>query len=43
MENSNFLIVIDASYFMYYVLFGSVTEYQKRFPDDASYWIKPAD
>ena len=42
-NNNNFLIVVDGSYFMYYTLFGSVTEYQKRFPEDAAYWIKPVE
>lgn len=43
MKDNKFLIVVDGSYFMYCVLFGSVYEFQRKYPDDASYWVKPAD
>lgn len=43
MNNNKFLIVVDGSYFMYYTLFGSVYDFERKHPDEASHWIKPAD
>lgn len=37
------LVCIDASYWMYYTVFGSISEFQKKFPSEAAYWIKPAE
>lgn len=38
-----FLVVIDGSYFEYVNLFASVKTFAEKYPEDASYWIKPAD
>lgn len=38
-----FLVVIDGSYFEYVNLFASVKIFTEKYPEDASYWIKPAD
>lgn len=45
MKNSNkrFLQLIDNSYFQYFCLFGAVSDFQKRYPDEASLWIKPVN
>lgn len=40
-KKDRFLEIIDGSYFGYFVLFGAVSEFQKRMPDVASTWIKP--
>ena len=37
------LVVIDGSYFEYVNLFASVKTFTEKYPEDASYWIKPAD
>ncbi len=42
-KKNKFLEVVDGSYFGYFVLFGSVSEFQKRHPEIASTWIKPAE
>lgn len=42
-EQKKFLAVIDASYMMYAILFGSVKDFIERFPSEASCWIKPVD
>lgn len=42
MENSNIMVVIDGSYFIYYTLFGAETEFEKQFPDEYKSLIKPA-
>ena len=42
-QNNKFLIIVDGAYFSYFVLFGAVSEFQKRFPDEASIWLKPID
>ena len=42
-RKDRFLCVIDGSYFGYFVLFGSVSEFQKRYPEIASTWIKPPE
>ena len=38
-----FLVVIDGSYFEYVNLFASVKTFTDKYPEDASYWIKPID
>lgn len=44
MENTNnFLIVVDMSYWMYYTIYGAVSTFQKRYPEEASIWLKPLD
>lgn len=45
MENDQkkFLICIDASYFAYVCLFASIKTFTEKHPDDATYWIKPAE
>lgn len=42
-KKDRFLEVVDGSYFSYFVLFGSVSEFQKRDPALASTWIKPPE
>lgn len=41
--NSKILVVVDQSYFEYYVLFGAVNKFQKRKPDEARTLIKAAE
>lgn len=41
--HKKFLVVIDGSYFEYVNLFASVKTFTEKYPEDASYWIKPAD
>ena len=44
MDNSNnILIICDFSYWTYYTLFGAVAKFQKKYPQEAAYWIKPAE
>ena len=33
-KKDRFLEVIDGSYYGYFVLFGSVSEFQKRYPEN---------
>lgn len=40
---NKFLVCIDGSYFGYFVIFGAVSEFQKREPEFASTWIKPPE
>ena len=42
-KKDRFLEVVDGSYFSYFVLFGAVSEFQKRMPDVAATWIKPPE
>lgn len=42
MKKNKMLVCIDASYWMYYTVFGSISEFQKKSPSEAAYWIKPA-
>ena len=42
-EQKKFLIVIDGSYFSYVCLFASIKTFTEKYPEDASYWIKPVD
>ena len=41
--NSKILVVVDQSYFEYYVLFGAVNKFQKRKPNEARTLIKAAE
>lgn len=41
--NNKILVVVDQSYFEYYVLFGAVNKFQKRKPDEARTLIKAAE
>ena len=44
MDNSNNILVIcDLSYFLYFVIFGSASFFQKKYPQEAAYWIKPVE
>ena len=43
MTNNKILTVVDTSYFCYYIIFGAVNEFVKRYSDDAKHWIKPAE
>lgn len=44
MEKKNkFLIVVDGSYFSYYVLFGAVREFEQKYEQEAHTIIKPLD
>lgn len=42
-KQNKLLVVVDTSYFLYYVIFGAVSRFQKRYPKEASLWIKPAE
>lgn len=42
-KKDRFLEVVDGSYFSYFVLFGAVSEFQKRMSDVAVTWIKPPE
>lgn len=41
-EKRRFLCLCDASYIQYFMIFGSVSEFQKKYPDEAGVWLKPA-
>lgn len=43
MKKNKALVIVDASYFMYYLVFGAVTEFKKKASKEASYWLKPAE
>ena len=44
MDNSNNILVIcDLSYVLYFIVYGSVSFFQKKYPQEAAYWIKPAE
>lgn len=34
------LVCVDLSYWLYYVIFGAVSEFRKTYPDEAAEWIK---
>lgn len=38
--NNNILIVVDASYFLYYTIFGAVAQFQRKYAQEAAIWIK---
>jgi len=43
MKQSKALVVVDASYWWYFTMFGAVAEFQKKAKDEADYWLKPAE
>lgn len=43
MKKNKALVVVDASYWWYYTMYGAVSEFQKKAKDEASYWLKPAE
>lgn len=44
MDNSNsILIICDFSYWQYFTVYGSVSFFQKKYPQEAAYWIKPTE
>lgn len=42
-KSSRFLCIVDGSYVSYFILFGAVSEFQRKEPELASVWIKPAE
>ena len=42
-QQDKFLILVDGSYFYYYILWGAVSELSRKFPTVASHWLKPAE
>ena len=41
MDNSNsILVIVDFSYWMYFTLFGAIAQFQRKYPHEASIWIK---
>ena len=42
-EQKKFLVCVDGSYFSYVCLFASVKTFTEKHPDDAAYWLKPAE
>ena len=44
MDNSNsILVLVDQSYWMYFTCFGAASFFQKKYPQEAAYWIKPVE
>jgi hypothetical protein len=43
MKQNKMLICCDSSYFFYYVLFGCLKEFEKKFPEEHQYWVKPPE
>lgn len=43
LEKKRFLCLVDNSYVQYVMLFGAVSEFQRKYEDEAGLWIKPAD
>lgn len=42
MKKSKALVIVDASYFMYYLVYGAVEEFKKKASREASWMLKPA-
>lgn len=42
-KNNKVLICVDASYALYFIIFGAVSEFQKKEAELASIWIKPPE
>ena len=42
-KKNNILILLDNSYFLYFVLFGAVSIFQKRYPNEARQLIRNPD
>lgn len=36
------LVVVDHSFFCYYIIYGACSEFKKKHPTEAAYWLKPA-
>ena len=43
MKRSKALVIVDASYFMYYLVYGAVAEFKKKASREASTLIRPAE
>lgn len=43
LEKRRFLCLCDASYVQYFMIFGAVSEFQRRYEDEAGLWIKPVE
>lgn len=43
LEKNRFLVVADASYVRYFIVFGSVNEFKRECPEEAAVWIKPVE
>jgi 5'-3' exonuclease len=43
MKKNKMLVICDASYWWYVVLWGAIAEFYKKHPSDANYWLKPAE
>lgn len=43
MKKNKAIVCVDSGYWVYYTVFGSISEFQKKAPQEAAYWIKPAD
>ena len=42
-KQQKFLVIVDQSYFLYYIIYGAVAEFGRKFPQLAQHWIKPAE
>ena len=42
-QQDKFLILVDQSYFLYYTIFGAISEFSSKYPQLAAHWIKPAE
>ena len=42
-RKSKILVVIDGSYWLYVTLFSAISDFQRRYPAEASVWIKDAE
>ena len=36
-------MIVDQSYFLYYIIYGATAEFGRKFPQLAQHWIKPAE
>lgn len=42
-QQDKFLILVDQSYFLYYTIFGAISEFSSKHPQLSAHWIKPAE
>lgn len=42
-QKQKFLCLVDQSYWLYYTIFGAISEFTRKAPQEAAHWIKPAD
>lgn len=42
-RKNKILVILDQSYWLYYTLFGAVSEFQKKNSDEAALWIRPPE